>query len=130
ALEEAHKRGVELHAWINPYGATFDLVTANTTRDHITRRKPDRFSPYGGKKHFNPGIPEVREYIISVVMDVVRNYDIDGIHFDDYFYPYPESGKPIPDAETFKQHPNGFTNVPDWRRNNVNLLIKMVSDSV
>ncbi|GGG77720.1 hypothetical protein GCM10007415_07130 [Parapedobacter pyrenivorans] len=130
AIEEAHKRGMELHAWINPYRATFDLITANTTSDHITRRKPNWFFVYGGKKLFNPGIPEVREYIIGVVMDVVRNYDIDGIHFDDYFYPYPESGKQIPDTETFRQYPNGFKNIADWRRNNVNLLIQMVSDSV
>jgi len=130
AVTEAHKRGMELHAWINPYRATFDLNAANTTSDHITRRKPHWFFVYGGRKLFDPGIPEVREYITGIVMDVVRNYDIDGIHFDDYFYPYPEGGKPIPDAETFQQHPNGFRNIADWRRNNVNLLIQMVSDSI
>ncbi|MGK6352080.1 glycoside hydrolase family 10 protein [Parapedobacter sp. DT-150] len=130
AITEAHKRGIELHAWINPYRATFDLIAANTANDHITRQKPNWFFVYGGKKLFNPGIPEVREYIIGVVMDIVRNYDIDGIHFDDYFYPYPEGGKPIPDAETFRQYPNGFRNVADWRRNNVNLLVNMVSDSI
>jgi len=130
AIEEAHKRGMELHAWINPYRATFDLVSAHTTPDHITRQKPHWFFIYGGKKLFNPGLPEVREYITGVVMDIVRNYDIDGIHFDDYFYPYPDSGKPIPDSETFRKYANGFRDVGDWRRNNVNLLIKMVSDSV
>ncbi|SEL76254.1 glycoside hydrolase family 10 protein [Parapedobacter koreensis] len=130
AITEAHNRGMELHAWMNPYRATFDLVTANTTSDHITKQKPNWFFVYGSKKLFNPGIPEVRNYITGIVMDVVRNYDIDGIHFDDYFYPYPEGGKPIPDAETFRQHPNGFRNIADWRRNNVNLLIHMVSDSI
>src|SRR5699024_248246 len=78
AIEEAHKRGMELHAWFNPYRATFDLVNANTAPDHITRKKPEWFFTYGGKKLFNPGIPEVRAYIISVIMDVVRNYDVDG----------------------------------------------------
>ncbi|SFB77354.1 Uncharacterized lipoprotein YddW, UPF0748 family [Parapedobacter composti] len=130
AIEEAHKRAMELHAWINPYRATFDLVAANTTSDHITRKKPQWFFTYGGKKLFNPGIPEVREYITDVVMDIVRNYDIDGIHFDDYFYPYPDGGKPIPDAETFRQYPNGFRNVADWRRNNVNLLIERISTGI
>ena len=130
AIIEAHKRGMELHAWINPYRATFDLVAANTTPDHITRQKPHWFFTYGGKKLFNPGLPEVREYITGIVMDIVRNYDIDGIHFDDYFYPYPDRGKPIPDAETFRKYPNGFHNVDDWRRNNVNLLIQKVSDSI
>src|SRR5690606_16751537 len=70
AINEAHKRGMELHAWINPYRATFDLVTANTTSDHITRRKPDWFFVYGGKKLFNPGIPEVRQYIVGIVTDI------------------------------------------------------------
>ena len=130
AINEAHKRGMELHAWINPYRATFDLVAANTTSDHITRLKPDWFFVYGGKKLFNPGIPEVRQYIVGVVTDVVRNYDIDGIHFDDYFYPYPVGGKPIPDEGTFRKYPNGFTSIADWRRNNVNLLIQQVSEAI
>ncbi|HEY0895995.1 MAG TPA: family 10 glycosylhydrolase, partial [Sphingobacteriaceae bacterium] len=97
AVTEAHKRGMELHAWINPYRATTDLLNAHTSPDHITRRKPEWFFSYGGKKLFNPGLPEVRDYINRVVMAIVRNDDIDGIHFDDYFYPYPEAGKPIPD---------------------------------
>jgi len=130
AITEAHKRSMELHAWINPYRATFDLNPANTASDHITRRKPEWFFTYGNKKLFNPGIPEVREYITSVVMDIVRNYDVDGIHFDDYFYPYPEAGRSIPDAETFRRYPNGFRDIAEWRRNNVNLLIQMVSDSI
>lgn len=130
AITEAHNRGMELHAWINPYRATFDLVEANTARDHITRKKPNWFFTYGGKKLFNPGIPEVREYINDIIMDIVRNYDIDGIHFDDYFYPYPEGNRPIPDAETFKRYPNGFRNIADWRRNNVNLLVEGVSASI
>ncbi|MEC3881868.1 glycoside hydrolase family 10 protein [Parapedobacter sp. 10938] len=130
AINEAHKRGMELHAWINPYRATFDLVAANTTNDHITRLKPEWFFVYGGKKLFNPGIPQVRDYIVGIVTDIVRNYDIDGVHFDDYFYPYPAGGRSIPDAETFRKYPNVFKNIADWRRNNVNLLIQMISESV
>lgn len=130
AINEAHKRGMELHAWINPYRASFDLKDANIAPDHITRRKPEWFFNYGGKKLFNPGIPEVREYINEVIMEIVHHYDVDGIHFDDYFYPYPVGSATIPDAATFKRYPNGMGNIADWRRNNVNLLIKELSDSI
>jgi len=130
AIEESHKRGMELHPWFNPYRATFDLVQANVSPDHITRKKPEWFFTYGGKKWFNPGIPEVREYIIQVILNVVRHYDIDGVHFDDYFYPYPDGNKPIPDSETFRKYGAGFSTVADWRRNNVNLLVQELSDSI
>ena len=130
AIEEARLRGMELHAWFNPYRATFDLKVEHTSRDHITRRHPEWFFTYGGKKLFNPGLPEVRDYIIQVVLDVVRNYDIDGVHFDDYFYPYPDKGKPLPDAGTYRIHGRGFRNIDDWRRNNVDRLIQTLSDSI
>ncbi|HEY0898635.1 MAG TPA: family 10 glycosylhydrolase [Sphingobacteriaceae bacterium] len=130
AIEEAHKRGMELHAWINPYRATTDLVNAHTSPDHITHQKPEWFFNYGGKKLFNPGLPEVRDYIVGVVMDVVRNYDIDGIHFDDYFYPYPIAGRAIPDAATFRQYGSGFKTIQDWRRHNVDTLIETLSESI
>jgi len=128
AIQEAHDRGMELHAWLNPYRATFSS-TINVANNHITRINPEWFFTYSGKKLFNPGLPEVRSYITSVVMDIVRNYDIDGIHFDDYFYPYPEKN-PIPDANTYQQYGKGFSSIDDWRRNNVNLLIKKISDSI
>jgi uncharacterized lipoprotein YddW (UPF0748 family) len=130
AIEEAHKRGMELHAWINPYRATTDLVNAHISPDHITRQKPEWFFSYGGKKLFNPGLPQVREYITGVVVDIVRNYDVDGIHFDDYFYPYPEPGRPLPDQATFHQFGSGFDNIQDWRRNNVDVLIEMLAQSI
>lgn len=130
AIEEAHKRGMELHPWFNPYRATFDLVRTNVSTDHITWKKPEWFFTYGGKKWFDPGIPEVRQYIIDVIMNVVRNYDIDGVHFDDYFYPYPDGNKPIPDGHTYKKYGADFKNVSDWRRNNVNVLIEALSDSI
>lgn len=127
AIKEAHSRGMELHAWMNPYRATFN--SANVAPDHISRTRPDWFFSYGGKKYFNPALPEVRSYIASVVMDVVRNYDVDGIHFDDYFYPYPGKS-PIPDANEFRQYGHNFRSVDDWRRDNVDQLIKSVSDSI
>jgi uncharacterized lipoprotein YddW (UPF0748 family) len=129
AIEEAHSRGMELHAWFNPYRATFDLVNANTSNDHITKTRPDWFFSYSGKKLFNPGLPEVREYITSVIMDVVRNYDVDGIHFDDYFYPYPDKNV-LPDFPTFRRYGRGINSIEDWRRDNVNLLIENVADSI
>ncbi len=129
AIDEAHSRGMELHAWFNPYRATFDLKNENVSATHITRTKADWFFSYSGKKLFNPGLPEVREYITSVVMDVVRNYDVDGIHFDDYFYPYPDKN-PLPDLSTFRKYGRGISSIDDWRRDNVNLLIKNIADSI
>jgi uncharacterized lipoprotein YddW (UPF0748 family) len=130
AIVEAHKRGMELHAWFNPYRATFNLIDAHTSAKHITKQKPEWFFTYGGKKLFNPGLPEVRQYIVSVIMDVVKNYDIDGVHFDDYFYPYPEPNQPLRDNETFYKYGAAFKNIDYWRRNNVDTLIHVVSDSI
>ncbi|WP_018479456.1 glycoside hydrolase family 10 protein [Pontibacter roseus] len=129
AVQEAHKRGMELHAWINPYRATTSLVDSLTSPDHITRTQPDWFFAYGDKKYFNPGLPEVKAYLVDVITDVVRNYDIDGIHFDDYFYPYPGT-TPLPDSVTFQLHGQGFANIEDWRRNNVDELIKTLSERI
>lgn len=129
AIKEAHSRGIELHAWFNPYRATMDAGNHVAT-NHPTRLHPDWFFTYGGKKQFDPGLPQVRDYIIQVILDVVKQYDIDGVHFDDYFYPYPIAGQRINDSATFSKYANGFTNIEDWRRNNVNLLIKDLGDSI
>lgn len=130
AIEECHNRGMEIHAWFNPYRAVFDNLKSSVTSNHITKQKPEWFFNYGGKKHFNPGIPEVRNYITDIILNVVDNYDIDGIHFDDYFYPYGEKGQIIDDNKSFLLYNNGIKDIKDWRRNNVDLLIKMVNDSV
>nr|WP_199078731.1 family 10 glycosylhydrolase [Pedobacter sp. ASV19] len=129
AIKEAHSRGMELHAWFNPYRATMG-GSSTVSSSHMTAKRPDMFFLYGGKKQFDPGLPEVREYIVEVILDVVKGYDVDGIHFDDYFYPYPISGQRINDALTFAKYPNGFTDIKDWRRNNVDMLIKMLDDSI
>ena len=129
AILEAHKRGMELHAWINPYRATTSLADSLTSPDHITNTTPEWFFSYGDKKYFNPGLPEVRSYLVDVIMDIVRNYDIDGIHFDDYFYPYP--GKDLlPDSVAYQLHGQSFENIEDWRRNNVDELISSLSESI
>ncbi len=130
AIIEAHKRGMELHAWFNPYRATFDLIDSHTSPYHITKQKPEWFFTFGGKKLFNPGIPAVREYIVQVIMDVVKNYDIDGVHFDDYFYPYPEKNQSLNDTDTYHQFGSEFSNIDDWRRHNVDTLIHTLTDSI
>ena len=111
AITEAHKRGMELHAWFNPYRATFDGKFATLASDHITRTKPEWFFTYEGIKLFNPGLPEVREYIVQVILDVVKNYDVDGIHMDDYFYPYPVAGQRINDQAAFDQYGGDFDEI-------------------
>ncbi|MDB5117098.1 MAG: glycoside hydrolase [Mucilaginibacter sp.] len=130
AITEAHKRGMELHAWFNPYRATTDGRFNLLSPDHITNKKPEWFFTYGGIKVFNPGLPEVRDYIVKVILNVVDNYDIDGVHMDDYFYPYQIAGQKINDSDAFKKYGGDFQDIRDWRRNNVDLLIKMLSDSI
>lgn len=130
AITEAHKRSIELHAWFNPYRATNDNNFAALSPNHITRIKPNWFFTYGGKKLFNPGIPEVRDYIVKVFLDVVDNYDIDGVHMDDYFYPYEIKGQHIKDALAFKNYGPGFDGIDNWRRHNVDTLIQMLNDSI
>ena len=115
-IGEAHARGMELHAWLNPY-----RVTSNTRQiqklpsSHIYRKHPERFVNYGGKLYFDPALPENREFIGKVVDDIVARYDIDGIHFDDYFYPYPIAGKDFPDGKSYARYGAGMKRA-DWQR--------------
>lgn len=129
AIKEAHKRGMELHAWLNPYRATTDSDSLSLSKNHITITHPTWVFSYEGKKYFNPALPEVRDYINEVLMNVVRQYNIDGVHFDDYFYPYPGKTQ-LPDSLTFVANKRGQTHIEDWRRENVDLLIKQVSNSI
>ena len=131
-ITECHKRGMELHAWINPYRAK-TKTTKELASNHIAVRKPLNCFSYDDLFILNPGIAENRDYICEVAKDIVSRYDIDGIHMDDYFYPYPVKGESIPDAEQFRQFNNGIRDIEDWRRYNVNLFIeqfyKMVHDT-
>ncbi|MCL1617325.1 family 10 glycosylhydrolase [Bacteroides sp. ET71] len=128
-IDECHKRGMELHAWINPYRAR--TSQKNTfAPNHIYNIHPDWFLPYGNQLFFNPGLPQSRRHICMVVADIVTRYDVDGIHMDDYFYPYPVAGKDFPDDATYASYGSGFANKADWRRNNVNLLIKELHDII
>ncbi len=127
-VEEAHKRGMELHAWFNPFRSVVSS-SSGVASNHISRTQPAWHLAYTNPyRLLNPGLPEVRAYILSVVMDVVKRYDIDGVHFDDYFYPY--EGTTTQDAETFRQYSRGIGNISDWRRDNVNLFVQAVSDSI
>jgi uncharacterized lipoprotein YddW (UPF0748 family) len=128
-IDESHARGLEFHAWLNLNRATFKGATS-IAPDHISRTRPDWMLTYDGMKLFNMGLPDVRDYITGVVVNIVRNYDVDGIHFDDYFYPYHVPGQVLRDGPTFKKYGQDFATIDDWRRNNVDLLIKQISDSI
>lgn len=129
-IQEAHNRGMELHAWFNPYRASLDLIESHFYANHITKLKPEWFFTYDGQKIFNPGLPQVRKYITNIVMYVVRNYDIDGVHFDDYFYPDQTKNNPIPDMDTYHLFATNGIGIKDWRRQNVDSLIETLSDSI
>ncbi|WP_375418325.1 glycoside hydrolase family 10 protein [uncultured Hymenobacter sp.] len=130
-IREAHQRGLEFHAWFNPYRATMDSVTTRLARNHPYRQHPEWFLRYGGQLLYNPGLPEVRRHIMAVILDVTRRYDIDAVHFDDYFYPYPVSGKVFHDEAAFRDHnPDSLRSLADWRRQNVNILIRDLHDSL
>lgn len=118
-----HERAIELHAWINPYRAAVDR-SAPLAPDHPYRHHPEWFITYGKQLIFDPGLPEVREYTCRIVRDLVTRYDIDGIHMDDYFYPYPIAGVPFDDEETFRLYGSTFVSRADWRRDNVTQLIR------
>lgn len=128
-IDQCHKRGMELHAWINPYRAKTKGTTA-LAPSHIAVKKPNLVFEYDGLYILNPGIDENRDYICRVVADIVRRYDIDGLHMDDYFYPYPAAGATIPDQDLFAQKSNGISNIGDWRRYNVNLFVKQLHDTI
>lgn len=129
-IEECHQRNMELHAWFNPYRAVFNVKVSDVSYNHVVHKHPEWFITYDNKKQFNPGLPVVREYILSVVMDVVKRYDVDGIQFDDYFYPYKMGNKDFPDDRTFLRYKQYFKNKGNWRRHNVDLLIKTLHDSI
>lgn len=129
-ITETHKRGMEFHAWLNPYRAVFNLKKSSVAANHITRTRPDLFLVYGNKregykKYFNPGLPEVMQYTANVVKDIVTRYDVDAIHIDDYFYPYRIAGIEFPDQRTYEKYGHGLSK-DDWRRSNCDTIIRML----
>jgi uncharacterized lipoprotein YddW (UPF0748 family) len=135
-IDEAHKRGIELHAWFNPYRAGHPSAKSPVSARHVTRTHPELVRHYGKQLWLDPGEKEVQEYSLSVVMDVVRRYDVDGVHFDDYFYPYKEidrSGNEMefPDEASWKRFgAGGKLERDDWRRENVNAFVEKVYASI
>ncbi len=125
-IREAHKRGMEFHAWCNPYRAVFRINRSSIAVNHITRVHPDWVITYGDTQYLDPGNKEVQLYVVSVIRDMLRRYDVDAIHFDDYFYPYRISGKEFPDDESFAKDGNGMDK-ETWRRSNVDSVILMLS---
>lgn len=128
-IDECHKRGMEFHAWINPYRAKTKGTTA-LSPIHPYNKNPERFVNYAGQLYFDPALPENRKYICKIVRDIVTRYDVDAIHMDDYFYPYPNPGEDFPDHVSFAQYGRGYSNKADWRRDNVNVLIKEIHETV
>ena len=136
AIEEAHKRCLELHAWFNPYRARIRASKSPVSRNHVSITHPKLVRTYGKYLWLDPTDPGTRDYSLSVIMDVVRRYDIDGVHFDDYFYPYPEkSGSTdldFPDDASWWHYQKSGGKLPrnDWRRENVNLFVRMVYEGI
>jgi uncharacterized lipoprotein YddW (UPF0748 family) len=128
-ITEAHARGFEFHAWLNPYRASFDLKTETLSPNHDYFQHPYWMIQYGGKYYYNPGLPEVQQHLKSVVEEVVIKYDIDAIHFDDYFYPYAVKGESFNDTEAYKKSGNGLS-LSDWRRSNVTSFVKDISFAI
>lgn len=134
AITEAHKRGMELHAWFNPYRALHPAAKSAVSANHISRTKPQLVRSYGKYLWLDPGEREVQDYSLAVVMDVVKRYDVDGVHFDDYFYPYPEkdaSGQEedFPDDASWQKSDKNMSRA-DWRRENSNALVQRVYQAI
>ena len=128
-VDECHKRGMELHAWINPYRAKTKVAHGND-RNHVVVQHPEWTFQYDGLTLLNPALQECRDYICQVARDIVTRYDVDGFHIDDYFYPYPVAGVQIPDDAQYRANSNGIGNRGDWRRYNVNLFIEQLYKTV
>ena len=130
-IDLAHARGMEVHVWLNPYRVNLaNTDTSKLVSNHLMRRHPDWFFQYAGQWYFDPGLDVTREWICTIVQDIVTRYDVQAIHMDDYFYPYPSGGKPLPDAKTFAKYPRGYTDIREWRRNNVNMAIQDIRTTI
>lgn len=128
-IDQCHKRGMELHAWINPYRAKSKLAYA-LAPNHICNQHPERVFEYDGLQVLHPALQENRDYICTIVEDILKRYDVDGLHIDDYFYPYPVPGVAIPDDGQFWANPQGYANKNDWRRHQVDLLIEQLNTTI
>lgn len=129
-IDEAGKRGMNVHVWLNPYRVQKDTVRDVLAKNHLYFKRPDLFLTYGKTRYFNPGLQETRNFVASVVGEIVRKYDIQAVHMDDYFYPYKIEGQEFPDEKAFAKEPRQFKDKEDWRRDNVDLIIKQIRDTI
>lgn len=128
-IEEAHKRGFEFHAWCNPYRANLGIGRTSISPTHISRLYPEWFLEYGGKLYFDPGNKEAQEWVTMVIKDIVARYDVDGIHMDDYFYPYRIPGAEFPDTASYRKYGQSMDK-GDWRRSNTDSIIKKLNEVI
>ncbi|MFE7895375.1 glycoside hydrolase family 10 protein [Streptomyces sp. NPDC057412] len=130
AVTEAHKRGLLLHAWFNPYRVANHGDLGRLLASHPARQNPDWVVPYGGRLYYNPGLPEVRAFVQRAMLDAVERYAVDGVHFDDYFYPYPVAGQSFDDDDAYDAYGGAFPVRAAWRRDNIDKLIKEMAAAV
>lgn len=128
-IQEAHKRGFEYHAWVNPYRANFSVGKSSIAPAHITRLHPEWFLQYGNTLYFDPGNKDAQHWVVDVITDMVSRYEIDAIHMDDYFYPYRIAGKEFPDTASYRKYGNGMKK-DDWRRSNTDSIIVKLSRAI
>lgn len=128
-IDECHKRGMELHAWINPFRAKTKTTHSLSTQSWVAQH-PELWFEYDGLYILNPALQENTDYTCRVVKDILERYDVDGLHIDDYFYPYPVSGVEIPDMQYYMADNRGFKNIEDWRRDNVNCFIQTLYNTI
>ncbi len=130
-IKEAHKRNIEVHAWFNPFRLSAGSASwSNLSSDNIAYKHSDWVVRYAEQLYLNPGIPEVSDYVVESIMEVVKNYNIDGIHLDDYFYPYKVGNQEYPDGKEYARYGSAFDSKADWRRNNVNMFVKKLHDEI
>lgn len=129
-ITQAHNKGFEFHAWLNPYRATTDLDTNVLAKNHDFYLHKDWMIKYGKKYYYNPALPEVQQHLTKVIEEVIINYDVDAIHFDDYFYPYKIKNEVFNDATSFKKYNSHQLSLDDWRRSNVDSLVKNIYKTI
>ncbi len=128
-IRETHKRGMEFHAWCNPYRAVFRVNKSSIAPSHVTRVHPEWVITYGDTKYLDPGNKQVQQYVVSVIRDMLKRYDVDAVHFDDYFYPYRIAGKEFPDDASYAKYGAGMDK-ETWRRSNVDSVILMLNRTI
>ncbi|MGW7404454.1 glycoside hydrolase family 10 protein [Streptomyces sp. NPDC054833] len=130
AVTEAHARGLQLHAWFNPYRIANHDDPTKLVASHPARKHPHWVVPYGGRLYYNPGLPEVRAFVQDAMLDAVAKYPVDAVHFDDYFYPYPVAGQSFDDDAAYDTYGGEFANRAAWRRDNINKLVREIAARV